>query len=237
MNYRPWLAACLILILCGAGYRVAMARFRPLMSERINLPVPLSAFPVSIGGWVGEERPLTPDIERVAGNDDYLSRLYRNLSTGEWANLYIAYSARPRTMVGHQPQVCYRNAGWIADGFSPSEVSAENGTVFPCLLHTFHLSGPAAVEIVVLNYYVLNGVTTNDETAFTGVGWRLPNINGNPAWYVAQVQISSSSEASVRRLAAATAPEILSRLPDRMGRLNIAGGPASAPSGASAEGK
>jgi hypothetical protein len=228
LNYRPWLASCLVLLICGASYRVAMGRFRPLMTERINLPVPLSDFPLSIGGWTGEEKPLTADIERIAGNDDYLSRLYRNASTGEWASLYVAYSARPRTMVGHQPQVCYRNAGWIGDGFASGEVPLDGGGALPCLIHRFHRGGDSALEIVVLNYYVLNGVGTNDEASFAGVGWRLPNINGNPAWYVAQIQISSNSEASVRRLAEVTGSQILNRLPDKAGRLNISGSPAEA---------
>ncbi len=209
-----------MLLVGGLSYRVAMARLRPLAERRILLPVPLSEFPLAFAGWTGQDRPLTAAEERIAGNDDYLSRLYANPTSEEWANLYIAYSARPRTMVGHQPQVCMTNAGWISDGFSTSDVVLGDGSRLPVLIHRFHQT--SGLDVVILNYYILNGETTNDESAFAGVGWRLPNIHGNPAYYVAQVQVSSRSEAAVRHFAALTAPEILSRLPDSQGQVEAA---------------
>jgi EpsI family protein len=222
MDWRPWLAVCMVLIACGAAYRITMAKYRPLMSARIELPVPLSAFPLNIGDWRGEERPLTPEIEHIAGNDDYTHRVYLNRATGEGVFFYIAYSGRPATMIGHRPQVCYVGAGWINDASDPDVVASTGGMRLPCLVHRFHMPPPQSSNVVVLNYYVLNGVPTNDEDQFTGVGMRLPNIEGNPARYVAQVQIASPSEAAVRHFAELTADEVLSRLPDRQGQVKAA---------------
>jgi hypothetical protein len=122
-------------------------------------------------------------------------------------------------MLGHQPQVCYTGSGWIHDETKPDELRLADGEVVPCLLHRFHQE---ARRVVVLNYYVLNGVPTNQEERFAGVGWRLPNLAGDPAWYVAQVQVSGESETAVRSLATATARQVLDHLPDPQGKVAAA---------------
>jgi EpsI family protein len=195
-----------------------------MAARRIELPVPLRNMPLQAGAWAGQEGRLTPEVERIAGNDDYVSRTYVNANTSESAYFYLAYSARPRSMVGHQPQVCYTGSGWVHDDTQPDTVTLPGGKVVPCLLHRFHREDK---RVVVLNYYVLNGVPTNEEERFVGVGWRLPNIAGDPAWYVAQVQVAGDSEAAVRALAAATAPYVLDYLPDPQGKVAAAatGGP------------
>jgi hypothetical protein len=78
---------------------------------------------------------------------------------------------------------------------------------------------PEIQEIVVLNYYILNGQITSDERNFSGVGWRTPNIAGDPARYVAQVQISSVLENSVRMAAMDMADLIMDYFPDKNGRV------------------
>ena len=218
---RPAIIALAVLILGGASYELVAKRLEPLMTKRIDLPVPLASFPHKVGGWLGEDRPLSPEIERAAGNDDYLNRLYVHSLTGEKAGLYIAYSGRPRSMLGHRPQVCYPSQGWVSV-HSPEQVqlALSGGEPLPCLIHRFRKSSRAG-EVVVLNYYVLNGYPTSEESDFVGVGWRLPNIRGNAAWYVAAVWISSGSEATVRKLAAATADIIRAHLPDAEGKVRV----------------
>ena len=66
----------------------------------------------------------------------------------------------------------------------------------------------------MLNYYILNGLITDDESKFAGVGFKAPNIAGDAARYVAQVQISSVMENSVRSVAAEMTDLILSYFPD-----------------------
>jgi hypothetical protein len=211
-----------VFIAGGAAYRLAVAQLRPYLDQRVVLPVPLSHFPIRHAGWTGKDQPLRPEVEKVAGADDYLSRLYSHDQTGEWASLYVPYCGKPRNMLGHRPTVCYPAHGWIHDWTRKDTLALPDGRSIPCLVHRFHQLAPLQGEIVVLNYYILNGVVTNDEDQFAGVGWRLPNIEGNPAYYVAQVQVSSTSEAAVRRLAADTAARILDFLPDARGRVRAA---------------
>jgi len=75
---------------------------------------------------------------------------------------------------------------------------------------------------VVLNFYIVNGQLTSDESVFSGVGWRTPNIGGDPARYVAQVQISSVLENSIRTAAKEIADVILDFLADKDGKVKAA---------------
>jgi hypothetical protein len=183
------------------------------------LPHPLSTFPTKIGDWSGKESPIPYNIQKVAANDDFLSRLYTKELTKEWANVYIAYSARPRTMLGHKPEVCYVGSGWILDSTESSKVVSASGTTIPCLVHRFHKPAPDSIKVVVMNFYILNGQITSDESSFSGLGWSTPNIAGNPARYVAQVQISSTVENSTRVAAKDMTDLILEFLPDGNGKV------------------
>ena len=66
-----------------------------------------------------------------------------------------------------------------------------------------------------LNYYIVNGQLTDDESVFSGLGWRTPNVDGDPARYVAQVQISSVQKNSVRQAAKDITDLVLDFLPDQ----------------------
>jgi EpsI family protein len=73
---------------------------------------PLSAFPLEIEGWYGEN--LSLDLRQVSllGVDDYLYRRYRDAS-GQVVELYIGYYATQRngdTM--HSPKNCLPGSGW-----------------------------------------------------------------------------------------------------------------------------
>jgi EpsI family protein len=172
---------------------------------------------MEVNGWSGKDVPLSEAVLKVAGNDDYVNRLYRNDEAGAWVNLYVAYSGDPRTMLGHRPQVCYPASGWQHENTEHIEITTDNGMVVPCLLHRFSRTGLEGGSVVVLNFYVLNGVVTDDEGAFGSVGWRLPNVGGDIARYVTQVQISSVLEKSVRDAARELVEVVLEYLPDAEG--------------------
>ncbi len=203
-----------LLILFGTAYRILASRLKVVVETAIELPVPLRNFPIEVGGWIGKDVPIPANIQRVAGNDDFLNRLYINKPNNEWANVYVAYTARPRSMLGHRPQVCYVGGGWVHDSTERTEVIADSGREIPCLVHYFHMPGPVNEERVVLNFYIVNGQLTNDESSFSAVGWRTPNIAGNAARYVAQVQISSVLENSVRSAAEDMTELILDFFPE-----------------------
>jgi hypothetical protein len=213
-----WLLAVLLLVSTGIAYRVVRYRLNRILGD-FSLPVSLDVYPRRIGRWVGEDVPIPVNIQEVAGNDAFINRLYKNKSTKEWVNVYISYTSQPQTMLGHRPRVCYVAGGWIHDGTELSQMTTRSDRELLFLIHRFHKSAPKHEETVVLNFYIVNGRLTCDHKVFAGLGWRTPNIDGDPARYVAQVQISSAFENSVRMAAKDMAELILEFLPDENGEV------------------
>jgi len=75
------------------------------------------------------------------------------------------------------------------------------------------------MEVTVLCFYLVNGRLSISEQDFTDSASRRLNVSGNPARYVAQVELSSRTEDSVRSVASAVADAILDSLPDPNGRV------------------
>jgi len=218
--------AVLLLVLSGITYRLLASHFELLFDTPISLPVPLSALPARIGSWVGTELAIsTTTKEYMKKNfaDDFLTRRYINAATQAWADVYIVYcSSRPGGILGHRPRVCYTGGGWIHDSTEPSQFISRAGRQIPCLIHRFHKPAPTHEQKVVLNFYILNGQITADENDFSGPWGRRPNIAGDPARYVAQVQISSVLENSIRTMAKDMTDLVLDYLPDQNGRVRTA---------------
>jgi hypothetical protein len=224
-NSRPviymwvWPFVVVLLLCSGVIYHSVAEHLQGITESPITLPVPLREFPLEVAGWAGQEVPIPIAVQKVAGNDDFLSRLYINKTANQWVSIYVAYTARPRTMLGHRPQVCYAAYGWTHDGTDHKKVISRRGLGVPGLLHRFHRLAPNHEETLVLNFYIVNGQLTDDESVFSGVGWRTPNIGGDPARYVAQVQISSVLENSVLTAAKDFTDLILDYFPDEKGEV------------------
>lgn len=218
-----WLYALVLILLTvsGIAYRTMASYLRIHERTPVMPPRHLSTLPMQWGDWAGNDVPVALNTLRVAKNDDYINRVYVNNKTREWVNLYIAYTARPRTMIGHQPDVCYPAGGWIHSQTDHIEVVTRYGRHIPCLLHRFHRPKPGYEVQIVLNYYVVNGRITDDERVFTGVGWRTPNIEGDPARYVAQIQISSVAESAVLSAAREMSEVLIDILPDENGNVGM----------------
>ena len=218
-----WILAILLLISSGVTYRLLASHLELLFDTPISLPVPLSNFPTQIGNWVGRDLAIhnsTKEYMEKYFADDFLSRRYVNAVTGPWADVYIVYcSSRPGGILGHRPRVCYPGGGWIHDSTESSQFTSRAGRQVPCLVHRFHKPAPTHGQIVVLNFYVLNGQIIADENYFSGPFGRRPNIAGDPARYVAQVQISSVLENSIRTAAKEMTELILDFFPDENGEV------------------
>jgi len=152
-----------------------------------------------------------------------VSRRYVNAAQGIYGDVYVVYcSSRPGGIIGHQPLVCYPGNGWIHDETVRSQIVSRSGRTIDCLVHRFHKAAPSYQQTVVLNFYVLNGQITLSEGDFSGLMGRRPNLSGDLARYVAQVQISSAFEYSARATASELVDTILALLPDREGHVHAA---------------
>ncbi|MEN6338051.1 MAG: exosortase-associated EpsI family protein [Phycisphaerales bacterium] len=217
------IVAAVLLVGSGVAYRLCIPRWKISADKHIQLPIPLSRFPSQISGWVGQDLEIDPGAliymkENFA--DDYVSRRYVDARQRFAADLYVVYCAtRMSGILGHKPQRCYPGNGWIWDSTTPLKIAARSGRTVECLIHCFHKPTPAYQQVYVMNYYVLNGRVTLSEKEFSGWFGRTPNVAGDPARYVAQVQISSISEQASKALASDIADAIFAYLPDKDGRV------------------
>jgi hypothetical protein len=85
----------------------------------------------------------------------------------------------------------------------------------------FRKNSLATDEVVVMSFYVRNGRITADESDLS-VG-RTFNIARDPSRYVAQVQISSVLESSVRKAAYDIIDHAVDFLPDENGKVRATG--------------
>jgi len=101
--------AVVLTCLVAAGIVVVRA------DRQIDVPLaaPLSTFPMQLGEWRGvAQPPLTEQVEKVLGADDYLTRAYF-LPDGTGVGLFVGYWQSQRqgdTM--HSPLNCLPGAGW-----------------------------------------------------------------------------------------------------------------------------
>ena len=218
-----WILAVLILISAGVSYRALESLTADTV---INLPIPLKTFPVLIGNWTGMDLSIptiTQEYMKKNFADDYISRRYINSKTQAWADVYIVYCAsKPGSMLGHKPQVCYPGNGWIHDSTEKSQFLTREGREISCLIHRFHKPSPAYDETIILNFYIVNGKLATNQKGFSGFWGRRFNITKNPARYVAQVQISSALENSIRSATRDMSELILDLLPDKNGTVAAA---------------
>jgi hypothetical protein len=223
----PGALAIGLLVATGIAYRATAARLRMMHENPIKLDIPLSAIPLHIGPWVGQDvqqEAMTDDFMRRNFADDYIGRHYVNVAEGSAAGVYVVYCAsRPSGLLGHRPDVCYPATGWIRERKpEPTEIICRSGRKIECLSHRFYRNEPVYEQKYVLSFYVLNGQITVTEREFSGFWDRSPNLAGDPARYVAQVQISSALESAARLAAGDLVETILMFLPDRHGRVRAA---------------
>ncbi len=218
-----WVLAVVLLVSAGITYRILASGLERVVSRTIKLPIPMSAFPLQIGNWSGKDLSIpntTKEYMEKNFADDYFSRRYINSVTRDWADVYVVYcSSRPGGILGHRPRVCYSGFGWIHDSTKTEQFVSRAGHQIPYLIHRFHRPAPANDQTIVLNFYILNGKLTANEKDFSGIFGRRVNIAGDLAQYVAQVQISSVLENSVRMMAKDVVDLVLDYLPDQNGKV------------------
>jgi hypothetical protein len=218
-----WPLAILLLVSTSIAYRVSAHKLKVLGNEPVALPVPLSGFPIRIGNWIGSELLIpatTREYMEKNYADDFFSRRYVNSADKIWVDVYVVYcSTRPGGMLGHRPGVCYPANGWLQETTETSQFTSQKGRQIDCLLQRFRQPAPAMNEVVVLSFYVLNGRITAKESDFSSVFGRKPNIARDSSRYVAQVQISSAQESSVRKAALDVVDLVIDFLPDENGKV------------------
>mgnify|MGYP001558733083 FL=1 len=105
MNNKNFIIVLIILIAVGA---VSFSFYTPTAKEEKN-EAQMSAFPITIGDWSGEDIKLGERDYEILETRNLIMRQYKN-STGNMVYLYIVYSAGNRK-VAHPPEICYTGGG------------------------------------------------------------------------------------------------------------------------------
>jgi hypothetical protein len=221
--YRGLAVAGMLVLLAGGYVHRKVSAHIDSGTSQVDLSLNLNKFPKRLYGWDGNDLDIpatTVSYMRRNFADDYFSRRYINKGKQAWADVYVVYcTSRPASIIGHRPQVCYVNSGWISDTTELKSFTTQSGKALPCLIHRFHKPAPSYVEVVILNFYVVNGRVLTDESEFSGLMGRKPNIGGKEAKYVAQIQISSKYENDVLEAARDLADTLFRWLPDEQGKV------------------
>lgn len=221
---RPILIAAIVaaslLLLSGASFRLTAAYLdRPGDSAPLPRGTLTKALAMDLNGWEGRDKPVEESVVEAADCDDCVSRTYTR--RGESVLLWIAYGVRARDLMPHRPEVCYPGAGWTLDDSRPIEVPLGGAQPLDCQVYKFSRAGFGSGDMVVLNYYIVDGQYSPDVSLLRSKASR----GTSAVHYMAQVQIVTSAggrgnpdaaEESVRAFAADSAKAIRGMMPDAL---------------------
>lgn len=115
-------AACVTLLVCGIGFRFAVARAQAFLAkEPVPLRNPLTSIPKRLRDWEasGQDVKLTAEYEETLGTRKYIDRAYvRAMGTNNEQTIYVhvTYYTGLIDAVPHVPDRCMIAGGWVAVG-------------------------------------------------------------------------------------------------------------------------
>jgi len=184
-------AAAALLLASGFGFR-ALDDYLQRPTGSVPLPPgTLARLPLRIGAWQGQDAPIDDALRRATDTDDLVNRQYRREPDGAHASLYVAYGVRARDLMPHRPEVCYPGAGWTFRGSVDRELALPNGSSLACRVLRFTHGTFDQRQIVVVNYYIVDGQYCPDVSLLRSKAWR----GSRGIRYVVQVQVTATSDA------------------------------------------
>ena len=183
-------ATVAVLAVAGLAHRSLMAQIAGATGEPLKLAQPLATLPMRLGPWQGQDAPVDPEVRRIAGEDDFLNRQYENGQARRSVGLYVGYIGRPRSRMGHRPDVCYITHGYEQISEEPLTVTIAGGQAIPALLYEFRSPEIAGPRQLVLTFYSINGDYVNSVAQANGYNVRRTGPGGKRSSYVARFQIA-----------------------------------------------
>ena len=110
MNATRRSLLCLGLLSVGVAAQAGLERLSRI--DRPPLRRPLAGLPRDLGGWVGRDLPVLPEVLAESQATEYVSRSYAHPKfPGAALSLWINYSACGDNM-RHSPEICLPGQGW-----------------------------------------------------------------------------------------------------------------------------
>lgn len=182
-------ATC-ILLTFGLAHRRLNAMIGRAVGEVTPLTRPLASLPMHFGRWRGSDRPLDPNVLRTANFDDeYLNREYERAPDGVRVSVFVGYVGRPRSKLGHRPDICFATHGWNKTFEEPLRLRLASGRSVMGVLYAFRSPGLDSSRALVLSTYVVNGRFTASVDDLNSYNSRNPGLFGERPAYVTRLQI------------------------------------------------
>lgn len=187
------MTASFLMLVSGSGYRVLAARLAAPVNTVPIAPADLERFPTQIGEWTGREVPLDKAIVRATDTDAHLSRGYSRHDGLESLYLYVACGVKMRDLMPHRPEVCYTGNGWTLVDRRSIDVPLTDGSTLPCNLLQFSKGALGTEEVIILDYYIVDGQYCPDVSLLRSKAWR----GSGTVQYLAQVEVISAVTATL----------------------------------------
>jgi EpsI family protein len=95
----------------------------------VQLNAPLKTMPLSLAGYVGSERAVTEEEQRIAGMSDYIFRVFESDSTPVFSVYVGYYESQVTGKTIHSPRNCLPGAGWQQVESGPRVVTSDGRDV------------------------------------------------------------------------------------------------------------
>jgi EpsI family protein len=134
---------------------------RAEQTEPVPIRAPFAEFPMKIAEWQGFRQPaLDPDVLRVLGVDDYLTRAYV-APTRAGVGLYVGYwSSQKEGDSIHSPLNCLPGSGW--EPTSSGRINVALDGVHPVSINRYIVQ-KGLDRLLVLYWYQSHGRTIASE--------------------------------------------------------------------------
>jgi hypothetical protein len=152
------LSVAVLLLAAGVGLR-ATGTSHGAGGPRTPLHKSFDDFPHDFLGYTWRRDKLDEATEVVAGADAYLKLLGTRPGGATWIDLYATYLGAGRTLLEHEPQVCYGAQDWkLPFGIVKSEIPmpARDGRPAWQLPVNIYLFSRDFEYVMVVNYYCVN---------------------------------------------------------------------------------
>jgi EpsI family protein len=185
-----------ILLLLSAGVIAKASRIEDVPPRQS-----FTQFPLEIAGWRGRDTArFSPEVMKVLGADDYLSRIYARQGT---VGLYIGYYQSQRqgdTM--HSPLNCLPGAGWqpLEKSYLPIQVTDSDGIQSEITVNRYVIEKGLEQQVVLYWYQSHGRVIANEYRSKIVMVYDAARLNRSDA---ALVRITSARLGSEQGLQSA----------------------------------
>ncbi len=149
---KSWLRFAVVATLLGSTGLFLRGRGG---AEKLPPRKELAALPRQLGDWAGQDSTIPPEVLRILGPGEFLSRVYRRLPDEAPVDLFLAYFPSQRTGdTIHSPRNCLPGAGWTPIESGWISLKRPDGTGFTAKRYVV---AKGAERLLVVYWYQAHG--------------------------------------------------------------------------------